>query len=158
MPNKQIFKKLPGFTLLEVAIVLAAFLTISVIALPVAVNQIQTTRSISAMKDIRSAMFLTEQNAYTQKDNTDYGISFSENGYVIFKGASLATATDTESFDFTSDIVLENIDFDTSNELVFNKGSFRPVSAGFLDVRNGVEVYRVSISSEGLITSVKNND
>lgn len=155
MPKNEIGKKFAAFTLLEVTVVVAVVFAVSIIALPVAINQIQTTRAVSAMKDIRSAIFLISQNAYTQKDDTGYGIAFLESGYIVYKGGSLATATEQDTFNFTSDIVIEAVDFNGSTELVFPQGSFRPINAGSLNVRNGLEAYTIFISSEGLITSAK---
>lgn len=154
--HKQGFRKqLKAFSLIEVSVIIGAFFSISLIALPIAINQIQTTRASTAMKDVKSAMFLTEQDAYTRKDNASYGVAFSEHGYTVFKGASLATATDYDEFDFTTDVIIENVNFNSNNELVFPVGSFRPQNAGTVEVRNGIESYRITISSEGLITAEK---
>lgn len=155
MPKNKMSRKLAAFTLLEVTVVVAVVFAVSIIALPVAINQIQTTRAVSAMKDIRSAMFLVAQNAYTQRNDTSYGIAFFENSYVVYKGNSLANATEQDTFNFTSDIEIEAIDFNGSSELNFAQGSFKPINSGSLNVRNGLEAYTINISSEGLITSEK---
>ena len=149
------FRKVAGFTLIELIVVIGIFSMVSMMALPIAIKNIQTTKSDSAMKDLKSAIFLVEQDAFSKKVNQGHGIKFYSHSYVVYTGNSLATATITDTFTQPDDVLFTNINFGGGSEISFPVGSFRPLSSGSIDVTNGASTYRIQVSSEGTIQSSK---
>lgn len=157
MVHKHNFSKhsLKAFSLIEITVVVGIFFFIAILALPMAINQIETTKASTAMKELKSAIFLVEQNAFTEKNNSGYGIGFLTNSYIVFQGDSLATATAQDTYKYSNDVRISNVNFGSGNEVDFVKGSFRPAVSGSVDIASGSQSYRINISSEGLLTYEK---
>jgi len=149
---KHFNKNLPAFSLLEVLIVTTIFFAIAIITLPFSIGQLQESRSDAVLKDLRSALFLIEQDAYTRKNNSAYGIAFFSDHYIEFSGPSLATATEQNSVSVTGSTRFSDYSFGGSNEVNFVAGSFRPTSSGSVVISDGKNSYRLSVSSQGLIS------
>lgn len=142
-----------AFTLLEVLVVLGITMTLSIMVMPVAISQIQSKTVLNMAEDLSSSLFLYQQNAYSRKNNKSYGISFSTTRYTIFIGNTLASAENFESVDFPSSVTISQISLaNSSNEIVYPAGSFKPSTTGTIRLTDGITIYQININSEGLIT------
>ena len=145
-----------AFTLIEMLIVIAILLSATVIVIPVSVRQLQNIRSNAKARELSSHIFSVQQDSYSGLKDKIYGMAFYPNRYEIFTGANRGSADTIDSFLLPNNIILSNIDFNGTNELVFVKGGFRPNFAGSLNVYDGVTSYNILITTEGAIWYTKN--
>ena len=147
------FKRLKGFTLLEMLVVMAIVASASLVLLPLSFTQIRSGKATSFAQSLASLIFSVQQNAYARVNDKTYGVSFSTNTYTIFTGDTLATATNKEVITLDSGLTFSTINF--PSDLIFTKGTFRPNSSGSVIVSDGTNRYQISVSSEGFISYVR---
>jgi type II secretory pathway pseudopilin PulG len=143
-------KNLSAFTLFEVLIVIAILLATSIMVAPITLNQVQGNKLEASANQITIDIFLAQQYSYTSLNNSAYGIRFFTNSYVFFKGTDYATATEFEEFTLEN-VSITNADFGGSDDLLFPKGSLRPVNSGTITIATGLDSDVISINAEGLI-------
>jgi len=149
-------RKYKAFSLLEVILIMGVFLVMTLIFLPVGINELQGNKIDNVVKEVRSLIYTQSQSAYTFKNNKDYGIAFFQDHYIVYTGSSLALAESQTRYDLSKEIKINEINFNNlGTELVFTKGSFRPSTYGSFKIINGGVGYQVTINSEGLLLIAK---
>jgi type II secretory pathway pseudopilin PulG len=155
--NKAFFRrKIKAFTLMEMLVVIGMFFTISILVLPAAIKEISVSKSDSAVKDVRSAIYLLGQNAFSRFNNKTYGIALFSDRYVTYVGTDLAHAESSDTFSFSREVTISQISLTgNATEIVFPAGSFRPSVTGSFKVGDSITTYQISINAQGLITYSK---
>lgn len=145
-------KKLKAFSLLEIILIMGAFIIMTLIFLPIGINELQSSKVDNVVKDIRSQIYTQSQSAYTFKNNKDYGIALFQDHYIIFTGTTLAQAENQTRYDLSAEIKISEINLNTlGSEIVFVKGSFKPNAYGSFKIITGNVAYQITINSEGLL-------
>ena len=144
--------KISAYTLLETVIIIGVFSALALIFLPVSIEQIQSSKIESVVKDVQSLIYSQSQSAYAYKANKSYGIAFYSDHYIVFSGESLSEADSQTRYDLSSEIKINNINFnDSGTELRFAKGTFRPHTFGSLEISTSYSTFQITINTEGLI-------
>ena len=149
-------KSLSAYSLLEIIIIIGVFTGLSLIYLPIGIEQLQSNKVDNIVRNIQSTIYNQSQSAFSYRDNKSYGIAFYTNRYIIYTGTSLAQAESQSQIDLTNEITITNIDLlDTGNDINFASGSFRPSTSGKIQVTAGNTTYQISINTEGLLLITK---
>ncbi len=120
--------------------------------MPVTIQQLRIGTVVNATKDAASQVFLYQQNAFTGKNNKDYGIAYTANNYTLFVGSSLATAEQTTLIDLPNGTSFSSINLSNgATEIVFSSGEFRPSAYGTVRLSDGTNAHIIDINAEGLI-------
>ena len=141
--------KLQGFSIFEILITLGIILMLSVLVFPFTIERLQETKLNTYASQLSTDIYFQQQESVYK--NSLRGISFSSNGYTIYDGETLSTATETSSQDFPSNVSITPVDFVNGNEFYFPEGEFKPSSSGYLILSDGMNSVRVFINREGLI-------
>lgn len=145
-------KKLRGYTFIEIIAVMGLVGLMLSVSLPFTIDQLQATRVEATASDISSAMYLSQQNASSGKENKNYGISFTTNGYTTYKWEDPNPIEEIAVVEFPTNTTISSINLtDTSSEITFQSGSFRPSTDGTLQVTDGGAISIIRVNSEGLI-------
>jgi len=145
-------KRFKAFSLLEVVMVVAVMIIIALFLFPIALNQLQGNKIDLEVRSIKSNIATQAEYAYAKRDNSSYGIAIFNDHYTLYAGDSLAAATSSDTYNFTSEIRISNINLaNGGSEINFVKGSFRPSTTGSFRISSGTVTYLVSINGEGLI-------
>lgn len=144
--------KIKAYSLLETLIVMAIFVIVVAVFLPLSLNQLRDNRADAAASEMASQLQKYQQRAYTNDGGTNYGISFGTDTYTLFLGDSLATASEITVTEIPSPTEIIQINLaDSSSEVVFQQGSLMPSTAGTIKVSDGAYEYDMVINSQGLI-------
>ncbi|MCA9387196.1 type II secretion system protein [Candidatus Dojkabacteria bacterium] len=146
------FKK--AFTLIEVLLVFAILSFTVAFAVPIAIREFTQNYLDSTVTTLKSDIYVQQQKSYTGIDNSSHGIAFFNDRYILFTGDSYALASDTEVFILDNGISINNIDFESGNELIFSLGLKTPVSEGSFVISNEADSISVSINSAGIIEAI----
>lgn len=153
---KKFSNKLKAFTLTEMLVVIGMFMALTFLVLPVAIQEISTSKADATIKDVRSAIYLLGQNAFTRKNNKTYGIALFNDRYITFTGNSLATADTSDTFDLSREVSISQISLTGGvTEIIFPAGSFKPSVVGGFRVGDSTSGYLLNINAQGLITFTK---
>ncbi len=147
------FTNKEGYTLIEITIVIAIVLAVSIFAVPFTLHQIQEGELANKSADIVSAIFTQQQKAYNRVNSKSYGIRFQSDSYIIFIGDDYASAEYTEVIELPEGINFTSIMFSGSvDEIIFAAGEFRPSENGNLKISNQSGLQKqINITAEGLI-------
>jgi prepilin-type N-terminal cleavage/methylation domain-containing protein len=151
-------KNLPGFTFVEMTIVLSVLATVmGLVALNLlqARQQTSITTSVAVLVSDLRAQQVKAITGETQNTGVadSYGVHFDQNDYVLFKGTSYATASATNQLvQLDSSLVFKTIGAD----MVFTKPS------GQLSGTNSAVLYdntakiqkTINLNTLGVVTSV----
>ncbi|MCA9385414.1 prepilin-type N-terminal cleavage/methylation domain-containing protein [Candidatus Dojkabacteria bacterium] len=143
---------LQGFSFVELIMVMGMLIIISSFAIPYSLNIVSRRNVQDATEDIASNLWRQQQNAYSGNENKNYGISFTENGYTIFKWEDGNPNETQADITLETGITITNITFDDlSSEITFGEGEILPSTFGSLDVTDGGNTFQVTINAQGLI-------
>ncbi len=141
-----------AYTLLELLLVLTLFSSVSAIVVPFTIRQISQGNVESEADKVRSAIFLTQQNAYTGRNSSDYGIKFNSDSYEIYEGASYAGALNIDVENLPSSVQFTAVNLgDLGDEVHFSLGSVIPSTDGVLTISDGTSTNTITITSQGSI-------
>lgn len=143
-----------GFTLIEIIMVTGLIAIIAGISVPVVTSSLSINKAQSAAEELDNYAFRVQQDAYTGKEDYDYGMSLPEgsNTYTLFTGASLATSIDSTEITMPGGVTIDNVTVNGGgNEVVFTSGDLRPSGSVSLEVTSDTGSFTVEINSEGLI-------
>lgn len=149
-------RNLEAFTLFEVIIVLGIVLIISLVAIPIGISEFRTNKVENTAIDMRSLVQSSQQNAYTRKNDSSYGIRFNSESFDLFQGESVATATSVETIELENGVYIENVNLSNAlNEFYFPAGELMPDATVSIDISDGAKSFRLEINSEGLINTYR---
>lgn len=145
--------RLKAATLLEILLVIAIFLGMTVLVMPFGIKQVQAVKLDGVVKNCRSLITTMQQNSYQAKDNKSYGISFSSGQYILFSGTDLTNAESQETIALPTNYSIQSINFiNASSEITFSKGSMKPSTYGDLVFTDGLVTNTITINKEGIIS------
>jgi hypothetical protein len=113
------------------------------------IQKVQENKLKNYVSELLTDIYFQQQESYYK--NSPKGVSFTSNGYTLFDGESLASATSSDYIDYPANISLSSISFDSGNELYFPPGEFKPLNPGGLTFSDGFNSIDVFINKEGLI-------
>jgi type II secretory pathway pseudopilin PulG len=141
-----------AFTILELVTVMAIFMALSLVALPILIRQIQSTNAEFYTYQISSNIFYYQQNAFANKDNTSYGFKFEGDSYTLFTGPNSSSGTVISEIELPNNIKISEVEFENGfDEIVFSSNKLYPNTNGTFSVSDGEESFVLEINSEGYI-------
>lgn len=145
-------RTLKAYTLLELLVITGVFVVVAGLVFPISLNQVQGNEVKSAASNLSSLIFSIQQDAYSRKDNTSYGVVFEAHQLIIYTGENYLARTSDESIEITQDITISSINLaNNGNEVHFPVGEFRPGNYGTIRLSQGNSSYDIVINSQGLI-------
>lgn len=156
MKYRALDKKLSGFSLIELLIVMAILTFVSVILLPPTITQLRATNIDGEVSDITSLIYQYQQNAYFGLNNKSYGVRFGSTSYTIFIGDSFAASDSSEVVQLEPGLVINSVNLaGGGSDLIFSKGTLKPNATGSIQITNSTETYQILINSEGFVEYIK---
>lgn len=149
MRNLKKNKKLKGFSLFELLVTIGVLLMLSAIVFPFTLQKVQMSKLESHVSQLTTDLYFQQQEGYYK--NTPHGIAVDSNGYTIFVGEDLLTATEKEEKTYPANVQIHSINFNGGNGFHFPAGEFKPSNSGTMVLTDGFNSIRVYINSEGLI-------
>jgi Tfp pilus assembly protein FimT len=148
----MVVSKWNAFSTIEIVLILGLFAVIVSIFMPFTVKQLSLSKLESASKQMSSSIYLFQQYASSAKNDSSYGVAFSSNSYTLFEGDSISTASYTEVYDLPGDAYINEVNLtNSSSEVVFPKGEFKPDEYGYVRISDSKSTYRIILNKEGLI-------
>lgn len=137
-----------GFTLFEILISLGILAVIVAAALPSLTNVYFGFQLTPERDNLIGVLRKAQSLAFTNQNQSPYGIYLLENQYVVFKGSSYATRDPAfdEKFAKPSGITISGL-----SEIVFTPLSGVPDRTGAFDLTNGRQTLSIQINEEGTI-------
>lgn len=149
MVKNKYENKLNGFSLFEVLVTMAILMMLSLLVFPVTIQKAQETKLQGYASQIVTDIYYQQQRAFQK--NLKGGVALGVNTYTLFDGESLVTATETDLKKYPSNVRITSIVLAGTNEIVFQNGEFKPLSYGYFEVTDSMNLIRVYINREGLI-------
>ncbi len=146
-----------GFSYIEIVIVVAILGATTTLIMPFTFSEISKSRLSYHSKDLTSVIFTAQQNAYSQIGGSGHGIRFNDDDFDVFDGSSFATALSTYNVQLNYQITFTDVDLvdvvssTSTNEVVFDRGNFKPDATGTVTLSDGAQSYRITINQEGLV-------
>lgn len=149
MVKNKYENKLNGFSLFEVLVTMAILMMLSLLVFPVTIQKAQETKLQGYASQIVTDIYYQQQRAFQK--NLKGGVALGVNTYTLFDGESLVTATEKDLKKYPSNVRITSIVLAGTNEIVFQNGEFKPLSYGYFEVTDSMNLIRVYINREGLI-------
>lgn len=141
-----------AFTVLELLIVSALVFSSSLFAISISIPQIQGNQTEAQIRDIESLLFLCQQNAYSGKNDSGWGIRFYSTEYHFFNGDSYDTASSIEEVQLSGSMDVSLISLsDSGRDITFSAGDLAPQAYGTVRLSDHNNSYILTINKEGLI-------
>lgn len=137
-----------GFTLIEILAVTAIFAVLAAATLPFTARSYKHYVKTVETKNIISVLRRAETMAMANAFESNFGVKFSTNSVILFKGASYA-ARDT-AYDETYP-VSKAVTVTAPSEIVFEKVSGRPATSISISVSNNNSNQMITVGKEGTI-------
>jgi len=137
-----------GFSLVEIAIVVALMVGIATLGIPFGVETYRDYTLTSTTRDVVAVLRRATSRALANTDASSYGVSFRVNHVVLFKGTSYLTrdaAFDEEHPTSPSVTILATAD------AVFTPVSGIPLTPLTVTVTNGFRSQFVEVNSHGVV-------
>ncbi|MDX9739401.1 MAG: prepilin-type N-terminal cleavage/methylation domain-containing protein [Candidatus Dojkabacteria bacterium] len=142
-------KKYSGFSLFEVIITMGILLLIAILVFPITISKTQRSKLESYATQATTDIYYQQQRSSLK--GIDTGVAIQSDGYTLFDGVELLTATETQSKSLPSNVSITNISLTSGTEITFTGGSFKPAIYGTFLITNSTDTIRVYINREGLI-------
>jgi len=142
-------KKLKAFSIFEILVTLGIIMLLAALVFPLTLQKIQDTKLNGYASQLSTDIYFQQQESYYKA--SPRGISFSSNGYTIFDGENLATATETSYKEFPRNISVTPVDFSSGSEFYFAEEEFKPSSSGYIHMSDGFNTVNIYVNREGLV-------
>lgn len=147
--DKNIRKKLKGFSLLEIIVTIGLLLLLTALVFPTTLKNLNDSKVRDYASQIATDLYFQQQRARNEGIAT--GIYFENDKYTLFDGENFSTATEKNIKKLPKGITLTNINMTTNSSTLFPEMEFKPTSFGDLRVTVWKSSAEVSINQEGLI-------
>lgn len=137
-----------GFTLVELLLVVALMLIMSVFMFPLGFSFYQSQMLDETQSGIVSALRRAQMFSVSGKHDSAFGVRFIEQAYVIFEGQSYQTRTSSQDEVF---VISSMMHIAGLQEVVFTPISGEPDIVGDITVGTGSQVRTIEIYGSGLI-------
>jgi Tfp pilus assembly protein FimT len=141
--------KLEGFSIFEILVTLGIILLLSALVFPFTLQKMQASKLSSYASELMADIYFQQQESYYK--NSPRGISISGNGYTIFDGENISTATETSFKKIPVNISITPTNFTSGFEFYFPGQEFKPSSSGQILLSDGFNTITIYINREGLI-------
>ncbi|MDD4628635.1 MAG: type II secretion system protein [Candidatus Peribacteraceae bacterium] len=151
MTLRGTFNKRPGFTALELIVVLAIFAMAAVTAVPL-IGSFQERQTLKThAQNVVQVLRRAQNRAMLGERDSMWGVKFQTGSYILYAGSDYAGRN--FRFDETHGVPVA-IRFAGFSEVMFNKGLGSPVTPGLLTIThvNG-QLQTITIGSNGLISN-----
>ncbi len=142
-------KLFKAYTTVEVLVVIGIMILITGMVIPISLRQTKLNELSTTGKDLHSAIFTQQQNAFAGKNNIEQGIFIENSGYWLFEGENFANAVSKDYFPFGKGIVATP----QSIEILFQQSSQNPDSTKNIFLIYNEYTYIIQINEEGAIDS-----
>jgi len=144
----NIREKVEGFTLIEILIVIAIMAVLAALTIPVGVNFFVSQQLDTVVDEVMQVLRRAQLKGMTQERDSDWGIRFNSDTYVLFKGSSFASRDPVfdEDFDLAGGITTSGI-----SEVVFAKFSGVPNVIGTITISQGSKSKAIDVNAVGKI-------
>lgn len=138
----------PGFTMFEVLLVIAAVVIITAFTIPTGINFMNSQTLDETRVEIIAGLRRAQSQSVFQKNDSDFGVKFLSDSYVLFQGSSYSgrTQSEDEVFDLTPGIAVSGVD-----EVVFSKLFGIPNNTGTTTIFFVGENRYININNAGKI-------
>lgn len=137
-----------GFTLVEVVIVLGIFGLILAIGLPVGIDAYRNYLLTSENRNLMSVLRRAEEFAFSNKNESDYGVYLEGNNFVLFKGSSFAGRDENYDEEYPRE---PSVLIGGFTEIVFSRNSGNPNATATIVLSNNLASQSIDINEEGAI-------
>jgi len=118
------------------------------LAAPVSVSFLRTQGIDETALGVLDTLRRAHSQAFFQKHDSDFGVRFLPNSYVLFEGGSYATRIEAQDETFAVPI---NVEMSGATEVVFEKRSGVANPNGSVTITSGNASTTISVSSLGLV-------
>ncbi|HMP67627.1 MAG TPA: type II secretion system protein [Candidatus Paceibacterota bacterium] len=152
-----------GFTLIEIIIAVALFITIGTLTIPMTINFYNSQITNTTTEEIFSALKKAQSYSLYRRENSSHGVKFLENNFVVIRGDSYDSDSPlNEVFDLYS-IEIDFGDPPPPDDLInFGLATGLPNWSGVITLTKGNITHQISICElTGLIEyggSCEDND
>ncbi len=116
-----------GFTLIEISVVMAIMITLSVLAVTSLSGRKSRGDLTSQTSQIAAVLHEAQSSAMADEDNNTWGVHFDNTGavgwFATFQGSSYATSSVTSHYELPADVCYANISSGSASDIVFSKTS-----------------------------------
>ncbi len=141
----------PGFSVVEMIVVMAIFAIVVATTAPLLVQFQHRQKAGNVAEDVVQILRKAEHRSLVGERDSGWGVSFQSGQYVVYAGSSYATRN--SSYDERRPVASPEYVFSGSGEIVFSRGTGRPLAAGFVIVTHlSGTVRRITVGSNGAIT------
>lgn len=137
-----------GFTLVELLLVVSLMLIMSAFVFPLGFSFYQTQKLDETGSGIISALRRAQMFAVLGTHDDAFGVTFTEDAYVVFEGPSYLTRTVSQDEVFPLSTLVEIVGL---QEVVFAPLSGEPDSSGSITVSSGLHTHTIQIHSNGMV-------
>ncbi|MCK5027430.1 MAG: hypothetical protein KAS07_03350 [Candidatus Pacebacteria bacterium] len=141
-------KKITGFSVIEMLIVIGVVMLIVGITAPVGFRYYQTQLLDESACLVFDTLRRAQQNALFQKKDSRFGVFFEENSFTLFEGNTFLTRDENEDEIF---ILSNNISLGGLQEVVFSRKYGTTTTGGEIVISMGERVKYVDINTKGRV-------
>ena len=140
-----------GFTLIELALVIACTTLLLVFTVPVALQFLGSQTLAETSNTLVSSLRQAHNQAVFQKNDSAFGVKFLATSYVLFQGSSYASRTASEdiTIPLSSGITISGM-----SEIVFAKRTGLPSTTGTLLVQSASNNLSILINQQGVVEHI----
>lgn len=137
-----------GFTLIELMVTIAIFLITVTAVIPIGFRLFSVQNLDNVTADIMVYLRQAQTQARYQKNDSSFGVYFSNNSLVLFQGDSYATRITQQdnSVSIPGSITVSGV-----TQIVFNKGTGNPSWTGTIVIQQQNNSRSIQINQQGLI-------
>jgi prepilin-type N-terminal cleavage/methylation domain-containing protein len=145
----QYIKSKNGFTLIELSLVIALFIVVLSLAVPYGLRFFRIERLDGISRDILSNLRLSQSQAISQKQDSDFGIYIGNRSFVTFIGSSYATreVLYDQIFNFSDQVIISGL-----SEIVFYRLTGLPSNSGEIRLEGEDRTNIITINQQGIIS------
>lgn len=136
----------PGFTLLEVALVITLVVIISAFTVPIGINFYRNQTLNEASDGILSVLRRSQNHAAFGKNDSDFGVKILSDTYVLFEGSSYVSRDTSKDASFN---ISMGVTATGADEIVFTKLTGVPNATGSITITAGNTTKTIEINAQG---------
>ncbi|HXF44332.1 MAG TPA: prepilin-type N-terminal cleavage/methylation domain-containing protein [Candidatus Paceibacterota bacterium] len=137
-----------GFTVIEIAIVIAIFGIIIAIGLPIGLDSYRNYLLTAERRNLLSILRRAESFSFANKNAAPHGVFMDEDGFVLFQGESYALRNPAYDEEYLKSGAVTS---SGTVEIVFSPVSGRPNATATIVLSNGLRSHVININEEGSI-------
>lgn len=142
-----------GFTLIELAVVIAVIALVGALALVSFVNSRRVRDLVTSGQNVLSVLRVAQTKAVAGEAASPWGVRFEASRFILFSGTSFVSSMTTTVYTLPAGIEIANIALTGGGqEVVFRRLDGRTVQSGTFDIRvvgSASQVFSVTIDASG---------